>query len=140
MGHRFDDAIPTGMTRGDGDDYAAAVIPGGRPDGQVVFAGHGEYRFGSGETVVPEGTTLHMYSQHGDRLSQSDGLAIEGGGGPAPVRTYGPGDTVPDYTMKAPDGLTVRGDSVTVEDPTRLSSLLRPNQGETHWAACTNLR
>lgn len=90
--------------RGAGDGYASAVIDGGRADGETVFAGHGEYRYGSGDTVVPEGTTLKVYSPHGGTISDSTGLAIEQGRGPAAVTTYGPGSVVPNYTLKPPLG------------------------------------
>lgn len=128
------------VTRGAGDDYARALVNGGRRDGEVVFAGHGEYRYGSGTVVVPEGTSLHVYSPHGSALSQSDGLAIELGGGPTPTGVFGPGDTVPNYTLMPPSGLTVASGSTTVESSTSLSSLLQPGMGACHWAACTLVR
>jgi hypothetical protein len=47
---------------------------------------------------------------------------------------------VPNYTLKAPNGLAIRSNSATVEDATLLSDLLQPNMGVCHWAACTNVR
>lgn len=126
--------------RGSGDAYAHSVMSGGRHDGQTVFAGHGEFRLGSGSVTVPEGTTLKVYTQHGERLSQADGLAIELGGGPAPVSVFGPGSVLPNYTLKAPSNLRIASGSTTVEDATQLASLLRPGMGTCHWAACTLVR
>jgi hypothetical protein len=124
--------------RSGGSNYAAQVAKGGRPDGDTVFAGHGEYRWGSGDFQVPAGTTVKVYSELGSKLSQSDGLMIEQGGGPEPVSVYGPGSTMPNYTLRAPDGLTVMSNSVTVESRTLLSEMLGENMGTCHWAACTN--
>lgn len=126
--------------RGEGSAYARSIVSGGRDDGSTVFAGHGEFRYGSGSFTVPEGTTLNVYSAHGRALSQADGLAIELGGGPSPVTVYGPGSVMPNYTLKAPTGLTVARGSTTVEDATPLSSLLRPGMGTCHWVACTLVR
>jgi len=126
-------------TRGSpGNQYAEKTLPGGRPDGETVFAGHGEYRLGTGDTVVPEGTTVNFYSEMGRTLTQPKGLLIEQGGGPAPV-SYGPGSVIPNYHLKAPDRLTVMSGSRTVEDATPLSDLLKPNMGTCHWAACTSI-
>jgi RHS repeat-associated protein len=124
--------------RGDsaGDGYAADIIDGGREDGQTVFAGHGELRSGD-TTTVPEGTTLNIYSNSAGKLSDIDGQAIESGAARAPTATYGPGDAVPNYTLKTPDNLTVYSGSTTVDESTPLSQLLRPNMGICHWAACT---
>lgn len=128
------------MARSGGGEYAAKVLEGGRPDGQTVFAGHGEYRLGSGDVTVPEGTTLKVYSNFDERISQSTGLAIEQGGGPAPVGVFGPGDTLPNYSLRTPDDLTVMSRSTTVDSRTLVSDLLKPNMGVCHWAACTELK
>jgi RHS repeat-associated protein len=128
-----------GGLRGAGDACASTVIDGGRADGETVFAGHGEYRYGSGDTVVPDGTTLKVYSPHGGTISDSTGLAIELGLGPAAVTTYGPGSVVPNYTLKPPTGLTVMSGSTTVDAPTQLSGLLQPGMGTVNWAACTEV-
>ena len=90
---------PTGTRpaeRGAGNDYAKSVIEApGRPDGDVVFAGHGVYRYGSGDTVIPEGTTLNVYSPHGGSIRDSVGLAIEQGRSPAPVMYSSQGTLCP---------------------------------------------
>jgi RHS repeat-associated protein len=125
-------------TRSGGNDYATDVLSGGRPDGQTVFAGHGEYKWATGDTVVPEGTTVNVYADFGETISQSRGLSIEQGLGVPPVTTFGPGDVMPNYDLLAPAGLTVMSDSITVGSRTALSDLLRPNMGVCHWAACTS--
>lgn len=48
-----------------------------------------------------------------------------------------PGAEVPDYTRKAPNGLTISRESISVEDATPLSGLLRAHPGRRVWAACT---
>jgi hypothetical protein len=86
-----------------------------------------EPRFGSTATTVV-------------RLARRRDWRLKSGTGPAAVRTYGPGDEVENYVLKAPNGLTVRANSKTYEDPRMLSELLQPNMGVCHWAACTNVR
>lgn len=132
--------VSTIARSGAGDGYAARVISGGRADGQVVFAGHGELRFGSGDVVVPDGTTVHMYSGAGDTISDSTGWAIESGQTIQPQHSFQAGETIPNYTLKAPNRLTIYSGSRTVEDATPLSRLLEPGMGDVHWAACTELR
>lgn len=132
-------ATETGM-RGAGDGYAGRVLEGGRPDGQTVFAGHGEYRYGAGTTIVPEGTSVNVYAPHGRGIPDSLGGAIETGGPVSPYRVYGPGQQIPNYTLKTPDGLTVYSGSTTVQSSTNLSELLQPGMGTCHWAACVNVR
>lgn len=82
---------------------------------------------------------MKVYSPYGGKIDNSDGLAIEQGGGPDPVDTFGPGDTLPNYTLKPPSGLTIMGSSISVESRTLLSDLLQPNMGVCHWAACTEV-
>ncbi|GAB3984111.1 RHS repeat-associated core domain-containing protein [Actinoallomurus acanthiterrae] len=123
-----------------GHGAAGRVLEGGRPDRAIVFAGRGEYRYGSGATVVPSGTRLIVYAEHGKTIPDVVGLGIERGTGRAPVTVYGPGDEVPNYTLKAPVGLTILRESQTVDVPTSLSDLLKPRMGDCHWAACTEVR
>jgi hypothetical protein len=54
--------------------------------------------------------------------------------------SYLPGSTIPNYTLKAPDKLTIFSNSKTVQDATPLSDLLQPNMGCLDWAACTLFR
>ena len=132
-------ATEAGM-RGAGDGYAGRVLDGGRVDGQTVFAGHGEYRYGAGTTAVPEGTSVNVYAPHGQGIPDSLGGAIETGGQVPPYQVYGPGSQIPNYTLKTPDGLTVYSGSTTVQASTPLSELLQPGMGTCHWAACVSVR
>jgi RHS repeat-associated protein len=113
----------------------------GRPNEDLVLSGHGAIATGDNSMVtVPQGTTLHMYSNHGTTISDSLGNRIETGN-PAPMHTYKAGDQVPDYHLFPPGGgglpnLNIKGSPITVTGPTSLSDLLRPNMGSVHWAAC----
>ncbi|GII86532.1 hypothetical protein Ssi03_45220 [Sphaerisporangium siamense] len=102
--------------------------------------GHGEYRVGSGETIVPEGTSVYVYAEHGGKIPDIVGLGIETGTGRKPVRIYGPGESIPNYTLKPPVGLTIRQGSHTVDTATSLSELLKRKMGACHWAACQEVR
>ncbi|RNG30509.1 putative T7SS-secreted protein [Streptomyces botrytidirepellens] len=113
--------------------------PFGRPDGEVVLSGHGGISAQHGVlTTVPEGTHVALYSRHGETISDALGNKIETGN-PAPVRVYGPGEHLPDYTLFPPKGLNIEGTPVTVDKATPLSHLLQPNMGRVHWAACRSL-
>jgi hypothetical protein len=112
----------------------------GRADGQAVFAGHGAYVPGSGFIRVPQGTRVYVYSAFGEGLDNLEGLSIELGVGPAPVKVFGPGDFIPNYTLTPPKGLDIASSSITVNRATPLGELLEPNMGVVHWAACTVCR
>ncbi|MBO0804622.1 MAG: hypothetical protein J2P25_16300, partial [Nocardiopsaceae bacterium] len=123
----------------------------GRPDGEVVLSGHGGIPEGDGTPVtVPDGTSVAMYTEHGQGLMNPGALNIETGfkfefysgrlePPPEPKEVYGPGEQLPDYTLDPPVGLKVYGNPVTVTSPTRLSELLKPGMGRVHWAACRNV-
>ncbi|MER6526221.1 putative adhesin [Streptomyces sp. NPDC001508] len=113
----------------------------GRHDNQLVLSGHGAIRAGDGAAVtVPKGTTLHMYSEHGEVIGDRLGNHIETGkwGKALAEESYGPGEKLPDYSLFPPHGLKILGSprNITVQKETRLSDLLRPNMGDVHWAAC----
>jgi hypothetical protein len=131
-------------TSDDGHYYATRVFEGGRPDGQTVLAGHGRLERGAGDFVVPEGTTISFYAEHGESLNGLDGLAVEGGVYPgSAVEVFRGGDVIPDYALSAPaatrGGMSVFENSVTVASRTRLSELLAENMGDVHWAACRDV-
>jgi hypothetical protein len=88
----------------------------------------------------PRGHHSKVYSPYGAKLPDADGFAIEQGRGPAAVDTFRPGSVMPNHTLKAPDNLRIMGASATVDGPTRLQDLLKPNVGVCHWAACTEVR
>ncbi|MFI6275844.1 putative adhesin [Streptomyces sp. NPDC050988] len=113
----------------------------GRPDNQLVLSGHGGIRAGDGTSVtVPEGTSVSMYSRHGEPISDALGNRIETGN-PSALEVYGPGEQLPDYSLFPPDGLNILGTprNVTATGETPLSELLRPNMGSVHWAACRSV-
>ena len=129
-----------GVRPGSGGDGAAApkrVMDGGRPDRETVFAGHGQHNLSDGNVTVPEGTSVAVYARYGSALSDSDGFAVESGRSRmTPVRIYAAGESMPNYTLLPPGGLTIRSESVTVSKSTQLSELLQPDMGACHWAAC----
>ncbi len=144
-------ALERGVGRG-GSYYADEVLEGGVGN---VRAGHGEYRFGSGDTIVPDGNVFIAPAPN-TKIAQESGLLLEKGGVDAlaeaaktnaraaqdlaSLRTYNSGDLVPNYTLKPPTNLTVYRNSVTVEDPTPLSELWGSRKGCIIWAACTEYR
>jgi len=113
----------------------------GRPDNDIVFSGHGGIGAADTTTVtVPQGTHINFYDAHGKPISDALGNKIETGvNTPAPFETFGPGQQVPDYILSQPTGLTIQGHPITVTGPTRLSEVLQPNMGNTHWAACRSV-
>jgi RHS repeat-associated protein len=124
-----------------GNDGILDVRDMGRPDNEFVFSGHGGIRAGDESIVtVPEGTRLHMYSNHGEPISDALGNRIETSN-PAALHVYGPGDSLPNYSLFPGDDLNILGEprNVTVSAETRLSDLLRPNMGSVHWAACRSI-
>ncbi|MGC4814283.1 putative adhesin [Micromonospora sp. DT228] len=110
-----------------------------RGDGETVFHGHGSWRPEDGMVVVPEGTSVAFYGEHGFTITRQQGMRISGPGGPrmTPVEVAGPGSIIPNYTL-APlgPGYTFRNGSDVVEERTLLSDLLKPDMGTCHWAAC----
>ncbi|XVJ69144.1 MAG: hypothetical protein HEQ39_05515 [Rhizobacter sp.] len=105
----------------------------------TVFSGHGSYEIGSGIAVVPEGTSLTVYSKFGSTITDRLGNIIETGGDLSNVyrRTYSAGEKLPNYTLHAPNGLSIQGNPFTVNSPTPLTDLLMPGMGNCSWAACT---
>lgn len=129
--------------------YAASITEGGTGK---AFAGHGEYRIGSGKTIVPEGTKLTLWTKGGKRIKDKMGLFIEIGDFQSVFKnpkylakmegsvTHLPGAIIENYTLTAPTGLRVMSNSIMVEDATLMSELLKPNMGHMHWASCLKLR
>jgi len=133
-----------------GFGYAREKVPGG--SGRA-FEGHGEYRAGSGDTIVPEGTYVYMPREAGRTIPDELGFALARDdwdsilANPEWVnilttegKIYQPGEAIPNYTLKAPDRLRVSSESMVVEDATPLSDLLEPGQGFLVWAACSEYR
>ena len=125
-------ADPLGLEPG------AASPDTGRPDNQLVLSGHGGIHPGDGTpAMVPRGTSISMYSHHGEGIYNWQGNAVETAS-PVPVEVYGPGEKMPDYWLLPPKSLNIMGTpkTVTVDIPTRISDLLAPGMGSVHWAAC----
>jgi hypothetical protein len=110
-----------------------------KPNSETVFSGHGSYFPDNGTTIVPEGTTLTIYSKPGATISDTLGNRIELGGDLSQVfkQTFKSGDELPDYVLHPAPDLNIRGAPITVLDDTPLSGLLKPDMGNCHWAACT---
>ncbi|MET3722615.1 beta strand repeat-containing protein [Sphingomonas trueperi] len=141
-----------GLGGSEGLSHAGAVLEGG--SGRA-FAGHGEYRLGSGDFVVPDGTAITL-PRDGIRIAETTGQLMELGDWEglanaaahngriaddiSGMTTYLPGSTIPNYTLKTPDGLKIYKNSTTVGESTPLQSLLRPGMSCMIWAACTELR
>ncbi|SCL69514.1 DNRLRE domain-containing protein [Micromonospora peucetia] len=114
------------------------VVEGGRADGEIVFSGHSKHKLSSGNVTVPEGTKVAVYAPYSKTLDDAQGFAVESGSPwMKPVRTYKSGESMPNFTLLPPSGLRIRANSVTVQGPTLLGDLLRPNMGTCHWAACS---
>lgn len=133
-----------------GHKYAASITEGGTGN---AYAGHGVYDIlDKTTTVVPEGTSITMWTGHGKGLPDIIGKAIEAGDYDKVIKlaqtnenvmetlsgavTYLPGAEVRNYVLKAPSNLNIYKNSMTVENRTDLSDLLKPNQGCLDWAAC----
>jgi hypothetical protein len=93
---------------------------------------------------VPPGTHLVTYSKFGGAITDSLGNAIELGQVPSTAynKVWVPGSLYPNYTLYPPtiyygEPLHIVGNPVTVDFPTPLADILRPNMGVVHWAACT---
>ena len=142
-----------------GHKEALEVLPEG--SGRS-FAGHGELTFPIKSTVVPKGTAvtaprpgvalrddIAQMMERGDWdgikiAAEKDAYIASQVKG---MQTYLPGSEIPDYVGLHP-GIHARGkstlpplrileNSITVKDPTRLSTMLQENQGCIVWAACT---
>ncbi|WP_143615417.1 RHS repeat-associated core domain-containing protein, partial [Streptomyces sparsogenes] len=136
--HRWID--PLGLAPYEGNPFEPWADE--RPDGEEVIAGHGVIAAGDGTPArVPEGTSVVMYSYHGEPLYEMDLRAIIAGRPHMEVKeVYGPGELLPDYELHPPDGLELQGSPIITEkNPVRLSFMLDPNMGRVHWAACRSV-
>lgn len=111
---------------------------GAGPDGRIKFSGHGSYSAADGEFVIPEGSSVTVYAEHGSTITDSLGNLIETGGDTSRVysHTYQSGEAIPNYTLHPPDDLNIQGNPWTVDASSRLSELLQANMGEIDFAAC----
>lgn len=127
-----------GVSAVDGDRSHVPQADAIGPDGRYKLSGHGNYYAINGTMRVPEGTTFTVYAEHGSPITGALGNLVETGGDTSRVysRTYYPGEEVPNYTLEPPDGLNIMGTTNTVDRPTQISDLLRPNMGNVDFAAC----
>jgi hypothetical protein len=117
--------------------------------GSTVLSGRGALVAGDSSpvTVLPQGTSLTLWTEHGNSISDALGNVIETGGNitleqfleAAGARSYLPGSVVPNYTLYPPTGLNIIGNPIAVGSPTSLSSLLQPGMGNVNWAACRTI-
>jgi len=107
-------------------------------DHRMIISGHGAYYSIDGYIIVPEGTTITIYAEHGSSITDELGNLIESGGDTSRLfsRTFHPGETVPNYTIYPPDGLNVVGAPRIVATPTRLTELIEADMGDVHLAIC----
>ena len=118
-----------------------------QPDPNIL-SGHGHLEVGSYSPVtqVPAGTSVTVWTTHGQGISDALGGAIETGGEisvqlyPEVIgaRTYLPGSFMPEYTLSPPvdPTLNIQGNPTVVSVPTPISALVHPNMGPVNWAAC----
>ena len=128
---------------------SAAYLKGSSFLKDPILSGHGGVVVGNSPpiTIVPRGTTVNFWTEHGKPISDALENAIETG---APVTldlfpeevgasSYLPGSVVPNYTLLPPVGLNIMGNPITVTTPTSLSTLLKPRMGNVNWAACRSI-
>ena len=111
---------------------------------EISLSGHGLLKESFGYTTIPENTWLNVFGEFGDRISNNRGNFIETGF-MKPLRTYGPGEQVPDLLLLPPfspkGDLSLLGNPIyTIEETgVRLSEIFKtPNLGPVNWAACMN--
>ncbi|MFD8387447.1 RHS repeat-associated core domain-containing protein, partial [Streptomyces sp. NPDC059679] len=130
---------PLGLTPCHLLDY----LPEERPDGELVFAGHGGLEPDLPTFPVPEGTSVAVYSDVGEPLSVWDANHIIAGHPSMEAElkyVYQPGEMMPDFTLAPKDDLALRGNYIgTEKNPVNLSFMLDPNMGRVHWAACSTI-
>jgi hypothetical protein len=105
---------------------------------RTTISGHGAYYAIDGYIIVPHGTTITIYAEHGSSITDELGNLIESGGDTSRVyaRTFHPGEKMPNYTIYPPDGLNIVGAPRIVATPTRLTELIEADMGDVHLAIC----
>ncbi|WP_186767770.1 choice-of-anchor D domain-containing protein [Blastopirellula retiformator] len=124
------------------DTYKPLLGADGKPiHDPNILSGHGVFLPGNGTVKVPEGTSVTVYTNHGNTIFDDVGGKVDQGLTPDYYEIYGaqtylPGAQMPNYTLTPPSGLHIQGNPTTVTRPYNLSSFLRPNQGNVKWSAC----
>ena len=116
---------------------------------RTIINGHGVFRPEAGWAKVPAGKTIHFYCAHGKTLDQDTSQIVEGirrEDIQIPLESREGGDSVPDYLLGFPEGVTVVGNladqvvNMSAEKWIPLSILLQGQKcqaaDEIHWCAC----
>lgn len=115
---------------------------------EITLSGHGIWEKGIGYTKVPDNTWLNRYGPL-NTIMYNDSIANRVEQGLLdPVKTYGPGDLIPNMRlfppMNAEGTLRMVGDPVFLhpmhQQGLLLSEILQPGLGPVNWAACSVLR
>lgn len=114
-----------------------------------AFAGHGIQDATLWTTTVPDGTSIMIPGREGLKMPDALGGAIESGqwdlisANPEWCKmmegstTHLPGATIPNLGLLPPTPkMNVLSNSITVQEPTLLSQMLKPGMGHLDWAAC----
>lgn len=104
-----------------------------------AISGHGSYDPDNGLFVVPKGSSVTTYADHGSTITDSLGNLIETGGDTSGIfsKTFHAGESLPNYTIHPPDGLNILGSPLTVLKPTLISELINEGMGAIDLAVCT---
>ncbi|ETZ53971.1 putative nAD(+)--arginine ADP-ribosyltransferase Mav [Mycobacterium avium MAV_120709_2344] len=122
-----------------GEDLSDVSPHDAATQGEIhTISGHGSYDPGNGAFLVPEGSSITTFAEHGSTITDSLGNLIETGGDTSGVysKTFHAGESIPNYTIHPPDGLKILGSPLTVERPTLISELIRENMGHVNLAVC----
>jgi hypothetical protein len=104
-----------------------------------TISGHGSYDPDNGLFVVPKGSSITTFAEHGSTITDSLGNLIETGGDTSRVfsLTFHAGESIPNYTIHPPDGLNILGSPLTVTESTLISELIHEGMGDIDLAVCT---
>lgn len=104
-----------------------------------TISGHGSYDPDNGLFVVPKGSSITTFAEHGSTITDSLGNLIESGGDTSGVfsQTFHAGEQIPNYTIHPPDGLNILGSPLTVMESTLISELIHEGMGDIDLAVCT---
>lgn len=107
--------------------------------GRQTISGHGSYDPDNGLFVVPKGSSITTFAEHGSTITDSLGNLIETGGDTSGVysKTFYAGESIPNYTIHPPDGLNILGSPLTVAKSTLISALIHEGMGDIDLAVCT---
>jgi len=134
------DDSPSPNHEGDQLADSANQTPGhSEMPGRQTISGHGSYDPDNGLFVVPKGSSITTFAEHGSTITDSLGNLIETGGDTSGVysKTFYAGEAIPNYTIHPPDGLNILGSPLTVAKSTLISALIHEDMGDIDLAVCT---